>query len=184
VPLSLYLSALTLAEPLLAVHTGIAPADAIVVLGGNGPARTAKAAALYRAGAAPVVLLTGDGDCLDMRHLLESGGVPRAAILIECRSGTTWENALFSVPMLEQRNVGRALIVTDWFHTRRALACFRTLGPGIAWMTAPVERVRGWAELALSSEGPRIAREPLKLAWYVLRYGIGAAALSSGQVRS
>lgn len=155
-----------LAEPLLTVRTAVSPADVIVVLGGDGPRRAAKASALYRAGAAPRVLISGDGDCMHIRRLMMEDGVPAQRITTECESGSTYENALLSTPILLDMGVRRAVLVTSWFHTRRALACFTTTLPRIDWMSAPVERDRSLWDLMTSMDGLQLAKEYVKICWY------------------
>jgi uncharacterized SAM-binding protein YcdF (DUF218 family) len=161
---------LGLAEPLLLVRTPVSPADVIVVLGGDGTRRGNWAAKLYRERVAPRILVTGDGDCIEIRDLLESAGVPPPAIMVECKSGNTWENASFSGPLLLALGVRRAVLVTSWWHTRRALACFQRAVPQVQWMSAPVERVMSIWQLAQDDDGVKIAEEYLKIGWYAWRH--------------
>jgi uncharacterized SAM-binding protein YcdF (DUF218 family) len=168
-----YALAIVLAEPLLAVRTGHpVQADVIVMLGGDGPSRAAETIRQYRAGIAPRVLISGDGDCVDMKPMLLGGGVPEDAILSECESGTTWENATLSAPILAELGVTRAVLVTSGFHMRRALSCFRMSNPEVEWSTVPVKRYRSYTFLIFNVEGTRVAREYVKLLWYAARYRI------------
>ncbi|CAH1654310.1 conserved hypothetical protein [Hyphomicrobiales bacterium] len=160
------------AERLLSVHSEAGSADAIVVLGGDGPRRAYRAASLYRAGVAPQVIIAGDGDCQFIRQMMIDRGVPGAVIQTECRSRNTWENALFSVPMLIQAKVRRAVIVTSWFHSRRALACFRAVAPQVAFASSPVEPEWPSWRLVADPDSGRILLEYVKVAWYMLRYGV------------
>ena len=162
------------ADKMLALRTGVARADAIVVLGGDGPRRAAQAASLYRTGIAPFILVSGDGDCRDIERLLVIDGVPPSAIAIECGSRTTWENAEYSKPILEVRGVRRAVLVTSWFHTLRAFYCFDLLAPAIDWMTAPAERDIPLSRLMHDVEGRQILKEYFKIAWYAPRHWAGA----------
>lgn len=51
----------------------------------------------------------------------------------EVRSGTTWENAAFSVPILRQAGITKVYLVTHAWHMRRALLAFRKAGmPAVA----------------------------------------------------
>ena len=126
--------------------------DAIVVLGGGvaGPApprvtddlsdaadRVLHAARLYRAGKAPVVLVTGGAipwlgsdlpEAATMQALLEEWGVPGASILLEGASRNTYENAEFSKPLLAERGLQQVLLVTSALHMPRALATFQSAG--------------------------------------------------------
>jgi uncharacterized SAM-binding protein YcdF (DUF218 family) len=126
--------------------------DAIVVLGGGvgGPAppritadlwdaadRILHAARLYRAGKAPVVVVTGgvmpwlDSDISEaesMQALLEEWGVPAASILAESASRNTRENAVFTREVLVEHGLRRVLLVTSALHMPRALATFTSAG--------------------------------------------------------
>jgi uncharacterized SAM-binding protein YcdF (DUF218 family) len=171
---ALYFGALAAAGPLFELHTPITPVDVIVVLGGDGPSRAAKATAVYRsiAPAGPRVLISGDGDCVDIAKLMIDDGVPSRRITVECASGNTWENAKFSTPLLEKMGARSGVLVTSWFHVRRAMGCFRAFNPQIRWSSAPVERRRPLWEIAWDIEGFETAKEYVKVAWYVVRYGL------------
>lgn len=117
--------------------------DAIVVLGApltpSGALtpvleeRVAAAAALYRAGGAPVVVATGgtthgapraEADAL--AEALHAADV--ADVLVERESRTTAENARLTSRLLEPRSVRTVWIVTQPFHARRAERLFRAAG--------------------------------------------------------
>ena len=167
-------AALKASEPLLVIRTPIKPADVIVVLGGDGPARAWKAAGLYRSGAAPRVLVTGTGDCQDIRHLMMNEGVPGDVIQVECASRNTWENATLSAPRLAAMGAQSGILVTSWFHTRRALACFRQVVPQMEWMSAPVERGESYRQMIGRRDGVALLAEYVKIGWYSVRYGVAA----------
>jgi uncharacterized SAM-binding protein YcdF (DUF218 family) len=160
------------AEPLLTVRTPVEAADVIVVLGGDGPRRAWRAAEIYRTGVAPRVLVTGAGDCAGIRDLMVQAGVPAGSIELECASHTTWENAVFSTPLLAAMDARRAILVTSWFHTRRALATFALVMPQIDWMSAPVEPSGSIWQILGGDDGPAVAKEYAKIGWYSVRYGI------------
>lgn len=128
---------------------GAPEAQAIVVLGGylryegqtgrpveigGASDRLLCAFQLYRASKAPLILLSG-GNLVSSSavppeadlasRILQEWGVPSSAILIEDRSRTTHENAIFSAPILAARGIQRILLVTSAFHMRRAAATFR-----------------------------------------------------------
>ena len=124
-------------------------ADAIVVLGGatrgdthlgtlpdlNQQAdRLVYAAALYKAGKAPVVVVSGGGqpgarpEAQLMKETLAVMGVPGRDMLLERASRNTHENALYSAVVLNNRGVRSILLVTSAFHMRRAQALFATQG--------------------------------------------------------
>lgn len=124
-------------------------AQAIVVLGGatRGDAhlgslgdlnthadRLVHAANLYRAGKAPLVLVSGGGapgarpEAEVMEDILEVMGVPRRAVFREGLSRNTRDNAVHSANMLKGKGVQRILLVTSAFHMRRAVPLFERQG--------------------------------------------------------
>ncbi len=123
--------------------------DAIVVLGGGvgrnswginlwaGADRVWFGARLYRAGRAPLVVLSGGRleqlgmnwrEAPAMATFLHDLGVPEAAMLLESESGTTYQNAVYTEKLLRARGINRILLVTSALHMPRALATFRKLG--------------------------------------------------------
>ncbi|MBZ8134434.1 YdcF family protein [Afifella sp. IM 167] len=160
-----------LASPaILGVPEGpISGADALVILGGDGPARADKAIDLWRAGAAHAVLVSGDGDCRSIRQALVTAGLPSRAITLECRSGSTWENAAFSAPFLQAMGARKALLVTSWFHERRALARFRREAPCIAWRAASTPPPTSILELLTGPYAIPVLKEYPKVLAYAAR---------------
>lgn len=167
--LSSYPLAIVFADTFLSVRTPATKADIIVVLGGDGPSRAAQAALLWHAGMAPKILISGDGDCTWIRKSLVELGVNSRSITIECKSANTWENALFSAPILYRMQVRDAILVTSWFHSRRALGSFERISSNIHWISLPVEpRVSNW-QIAIGPDGIQIFKEYPKSLWYMLR---------------
>jgi uncharacterized SAM-binding protein YcdF (DUF218 family) len=155
---------------LLCVDSGRSKAQVIIMLGGGLPEREIRAAELYRGGAAPLVIITGAGDHPEL--LLQKYGVPAPAIRVESAARSTWQNATFTVPLLRQLKVTNAILVTSWFHSRRALACFRRAAPGIQFHSCPTfwgSPSEQWQRAGLRRY---IAVEYLKSFWYTLRYQI------------
>lgn len=130
-------------------------ADAIVVLGGAvggvaperpgivltaAASRVWHAAALYRAGKAPWVVVAAGGDPRPgeqveadaIAQLLVSLGVPAQAIRRESASRSTLQNALYSRPILEALGARRVLLVTSGDHMARAVKTFQ-----FAWEKSP-----------------------------------------------
>lgn len=154
-------------------------ANVILVLGGDGLPRAAKAAALYRAGLAPRVLVSGAGECEGLRDVLVAGGVPAGAVLLECASRSTHENAAFSAPLLRGLHARTVLVVTSWFHLRRALACLADAAPEIRWLAVPALPAPGWPPrlATLPAMAGLVAEECVKLLWYWLRYHLPLSPL-------
>ena len=128
--------------------TELPDVDAIVVLGGGvsrntwginleaAADRVWFAARLFKAGRAPLVVLSGGTlselgmdwpEAPAMAGFLGDLGVPESAILLESESRTTHENAVFTERLLRERGIRRILLVTSALHMPRALATFRKL---------------------------------------------------------
>jgi uncharacterized SAM-binding protein YcdF (DUF218 family) len=127
----------------------IAPADAIVLLGGamrgdthmgtlpdlNSHAdRLVHAAALYKAGKAPVILLSGGGvagartEAQQMKDIMVVMGVPAQHLRLENASRDTHDNAVNTARLLKAKGMQRILLVTSAFHMRRSAALFAAQG--------------------------------------------------------
>ncbi len=148
-------------------------ADIIVVLGGEPRIRVQRAAELYQEGMAPLVLVSGYGDCSANIRQLVAAGVPRSAILGECESKSTLENARFGVAALRKAGAKKAIIVTSWYHSRRAQACFRDAAPDMEFISRPaLAGVRGY-----SAPAGFVWNEFLKLGYYTLVHRIRPVGL-------
>ncbi|QNQ64205.1 YdcF family protein [Brucella sp. 6810] len=163
------LAAMFFSQPLLTLQDDGRSADVIIVPGGDGAPRAAQAAQLWKDGRSPYILATGDGDCLLNKHIMMAKGVPPSAILVECRSGSTWQNARFSAPLLRRLHAKSALIVTNWFHSRRAVASFRTACPQMHFTSSPVAD----ADMPGGFPGTppvieHVVKEYAKLGWYLI----------------
>ncbi len=167
--IGLYGLALVSAGSLLVVEDPPAQADVIVVLGGDGPPRAAQAAKLWHEGKAPLVLVTGYGDCDFIRDMLVRSGVDFAAVSTECLSLSTWENATFSQPILSGMGARRAILVTSWFHSRRAVKRFRFVMPQIQWISLPAQRTVSLWRLAVNGDGVQVFKEYAKALLYDVR---------------
>lgn len=122
-------------------------ADAIVLLGGgigkceelaypdifDAGDRVIHAARLYRAGKAPLVVVSGTNDLASTVPLLTDLGVPREAIVVDNVSRNTYENSRFTEKLLKERGVldgknprpgAHVLVVTSAWHMTRALGNF------------------------------------------------------------
>ncbi len=163
------LAALFFSAPILTFRDDGSRADVIIVPGGDGMSRAEKAARLWKEGRSPYILATGDVDCLANKRIMIDGGVPPSAIFAECQSGSTWQNALFSAPLLQKLNAKSALVVTNWYHSRRAVASFRAACPLMHIGSAPVggaHRGAGFPRSAPDME--HVAMEYAKIGWYLV----------------
>src|SRR5947208_13400267 len=71
---------LLLAKPLLCIQRGGVKGDTIIVLGGESVFRPERALELFNAGAAPSLIVSGDGHKGDIETYLLAKGVPTFAI--------------------------------------------------------------------------------------------------------
>ena len=147
-------------------------ADVIVVLGGDASDRPWKALELYRQGRAPAIFIAGGGTFGFIRRRFEIAGVPTNSLCGEWQSRTTCENAQVSVPLLRARGAKRVILVTSWYHSRRALACFRHFAPEIEFYSMPSYNAISMEHKPGPSEAFYVFSEYLKTSWYVLRHGI------------
>jgi uncharacterized SAM-binding protein YcdF (DUF218 family) len=148
-------------------------ADAIVVLGGGTEAadyprqtvevngagdRVIFAAQLYKQGKSPHILLSGGNiaflsstshkEAEDMRDLLLLMDIPQDAIWIETQSRNTYENAVFSKHILQEKNIQRILLVTSALHMPRSVSLFEKQGVDV--IPAPADFTvtqQGWQHL-------------------------------------
>ena len=168
----LALAAFLFPQKLLTLDSGPVKADVLVVLGGGLNERPERAAELFKEGVALKVLVSGTGDCEANAQCLVRNGVPKGAITLEDNSVSTLENAEFSVPMLRRMGARRVIIVTSWYHSRRALACFRHFGPEIIFYSRPTYfgyQRRDWGKHDIGGE---LKFEYLKLLGYWVYYRI------------
>jgi uncharacterized SAM-binding protein YcdF (DUF218 family) len=176
------LVSLSLAESLASGYPLLPPgqsprADAIVVLGGTvtgarppqrpvfgmgpGSDRVWHAAALYRAGKAPMILVAAGNQPHLMDQQIEADaifealvtlGVPAGAIHLERASRNTWENAGNLRPMLAPLKVRKVLLVTSAHHMARAMKTFE-----IAWSGTGVEVIPATTDVQVLPMGYRLS---------------------------
>lgn len=128
-------------------------AEVIVVLGGatdplqyprstveinSAGDRVLYAAYLYHAGKAPHILLSGgniewlstraSSPAEEMAEIMGWLGVPGEALWLQTESRNTYEDALYSRRLLEEKGVQRILLVTSALHMPRSLALFEAQG--------------------------------------------------------
>jgi len=159
-------------EKILCVDSGKVTADVIVVLGGGSHERPLRAAELYKAHAAPRILLTGSGDDEINRQILLQAGVPARVIEVERQSETTSENARFSILRLRAEKVHSVILVTSWYHSRRAQKTFEHYGPELKIYSRPsyfAFASKDWVRLGINK---RMRLEFVKLPGYWIRHGI------------
>lgn len=161
-------------EKFLTVDSGPVTADILILVGGGGGQheRAARAVQLFKLHAAPRVLLTGAGDDLINLRLLLAGGVPAQVIEIENRSKTTRQNAAFTAPLLREEKIQSAILVTSWYHARRAEKTFAHFAPGVRFYSRPAYLGFDRADWNRDGLNKRMRLEFLKLPGYWIRYGV------------
>ena len=159
-------------EKFLCVDSGPVAADMLVVLGGGVHERPVRAAELFRQHAAPRILISGAGDDVINRDLLLKQGVPRGVIQMEDDSTTTRENALFTVKLLRAQHVRSVILVTMWYHARRALKTFEHFAPEMKFYSRPSYYAFDRGDWSKPGNFKRMRLEFLKLPGYWLRYGV------------
>ena len=143
----------------------IKPADLIVVFGNavktNGmpsqrlQARLDKAADLYNAQYAPLILVSGgkgkEGfeESAVMRDYLMTKGIPASVLLVDTNGYTSYLTVKAATQIVAEKQLPRVLFVTHYYHALRADLTFRKFG------AAQVYR-------AHASMGPEL-REPFSL---------------------
>ena len=104
----------------------------------------------WRAGRAPLVMMTGALEAQKMKRRALKLGVPDERIVVEPTARTTRENALRCAELMRARRLRTALVVTQGYHRLRAVAAFRQAGVEAEALDFPHRaRARWWArELA------------------------------------
>jgi uncharacterized SAM-binding protein YcdF (DUF218 family) len=156
----------------LCVDSGPAQADVMVVLGGGSAERPERAAELFKEHAATRIIVSGWGDCGINRQLLIADGVPAAVIELETQSRTTRENAELTVKLLREQKPARVILVTSWYHSRRALASFRHYAPEIKFYSRPSYVGYSRADWPGRRFTRRVYLEYPKLLGYWIGYGV------------
>ena len=123
-------------------------ADAIVILGGvtrgqvpgigltdfdGGVDRVIHGARLFKAGKAPLLILTGGNaeglqpESEAMAEFITFMGIPEKKIILESKSRNTVQNGENCRPIFKKHGVKKILLVTSAYHIRRAQAIFKNL---------------------------------------------------------
>lgn len=137
-------------------------ADAIVVLGGGAlrpdrlqASRLGAAARAWRAGRAPIVILSGGrsgprggpSEAARMALAIARLGVPASALVLEERSRDTQENAMFTATLARRRRIERVLLVTSSLHMPRASLLFHEAGVDVIPVPVPERSDRSsWSD--------------------------------------
>jgi len=114
---------------------------------GAGSDRYWHAAQLYLAGKADTIIVSGGnvfkqpgyhGEAYYAARLLQSWGVPKAAIIAESSSRNTAQNISASTEFLKANNIESVLLVTSAYHMPRALQSFKQLSVKVTSASADI----------------------------------------------
>ncbi|CAG1065177.1 hypothetical protein BAC1_00755 [uncultured bacterium] len=147
-------------------------ADAIVVLTG-GRGRTEEGLNLLRKGRSKLLILSGvhrDAD-LDSIFLKRVNTVEREKIVLEKRSGSTFENALEVRRLMEERGLSSMVLITSGYHIKRAHYTFTKVMPwtrieAYSVSTPNFDESRWWEGGSFGL----LAAEFVKYYWYMARF--------------
>ena len=134
----------------LYIEHPLQPADAIIGFGSHDQSIATRAAGLYKAGWAPLILFTGylGKGTLGIFQMPEAelyaqiamkSGVPPEAILIETKATNTGENIHFARKLLKDKGLDphRIIAVHKPYMTRRVLAALQKQWPEVEVIVAP-----------------------------------------------
>jgi uncharacterized SAM-binding protein YcdF (DUF218 family) len=138
-----------------------------VVVGQGSYWRSVYAVRAWKEGAFERVILAG----VPMRTFLVGNGVPEEAILVEGRSTSTRENALFTMDLLRKRSdlAGPYVLLTSDYHMWRARRAFAKAGLEVRPRPFPdaIKRFNDWRQRILVTMD--LAVESAKICYYRAR---------------
>ncbi|TYP73189.1 YdcF family protein [Paenibacillus methanolicus] len=119
-------------------ETKLEQSEVILIPGASQPQLAERAALLYRQGIAPLILPSGGvtthvetTEWEFLRNIGTSLGIPSEAILQEDKATNTFENARFSLEVLDHHGIQpkKVVLVCKNYHARRALLTYRFVFP-------------------------------------------------------
>jgi uncharacterized SAM-binding protein YcdF (DUF218 family) len=149
------------------------PVDVIIVHGGN-PDRTLYGVELYRRGLAPELWHTGYAIGEEEITTTVERGVPSRSFHY-LTTTSTWSDGQQIAAAIRARKLHSVLIVTDWWHSRRALCATEQQLQGyqvsIAFEPSPARTgpTDWWHE---ENQRYHVVSELVKFGYYAVRYGM------------
>ena len=157
------------------------PADVIIVLGAGlrhdgrpGWAltrRSERAAGLWLEGIAPMLMCTGAqaegfprSEADACREILIRRGVPASAILMEEKSRSTEESAVYAGNKIDAIGHSRVVLVSDSYHMLRASWLYRRRGLTVFGSPVPASRINNPLFYPYS-----LAREFVAFHWFLIK---------------
>lgn len=158
----------------LAIPSRAGQSDVIAVSGGT-VARTAHGVALYHRQLAPQLWHTGYARGRPWLSAdVFARGVPEDHFRY-LSTTSTWSDGEEIAAAVQSHGLRRVLLVTDWWHSRRALCSLRAhihqedVAVLVATAPVPVGPERWWRD---EETRGHVLRELAKIGYYVVRYGM------------
>ena len=122
------------------VKNNIVPCDVILVPGGSHPQLAEKAAKLYIEGMAKYIIFSGrvnpniseyPSEAEWLKSIAVNLGVPADNVICETEAAHTFDNAKFSLALLDKMDVSidKVILVCKEYHSRRALLTYQYYFP-------------------------------------------------------
>ena len=168
---SIHAFCLLFADYILVIRQIPKKSDVIVVLSGETRDRTKQALELFKLGYAKKIIVSGreDDKTRITLGLLESG-IPVDKIIIENSSRSTFENAKNTSKLLKKLQISSIILVTSWYHSRRATAVFKSVDPTITITSVPTQSECIADLLKDRRTMDRVMAEYMKLGYYYMKY--------------
>jgi uncharacterized SAM-binding protein YcdF (DUF218 family) len=103
-------------------------------LGDGSTARVFTAIRLQKSTGLPIIISggkvfndSGDEAIIAKRQICDIG-IPPSMVIVENRSKTTEENAIFTAEILKKKKINRIVLVTSAYHMKRSIRCFEKSG--------------------------------------------------------
>lgn len=148
--------------------------DVLITLGGDSE-RELYAAELYRFGFATKVIMTGYGSSVVvMANRAVQAGVPAQDIIMEDKSVSTYENAVYSKEIVLKQNYKSAIVVSSPYHMRRTKLVFgrvfRNTGVKLLYCSTMDSGFNVDGKCTGDHDRQLVKREYIKLLYYWFRY--------------
>jgi len=139
-----------------------------MIIGDSTYWRTLHAIYLWHHGHFRRMVICGRGVAATVKPVLVAYGIPEPAIVLEERSESTRENALYAKPVLSA-SPGPVVLVTSDYHMYRARRCFAREGIAVIPQAAP-DLLKRFGSLPARWPGFWVVTTELaKIAWYRAR---------------
>jgi len=162
----------SLLAKLLVVDDRPEKVDVLIALSGDSE-REIYAAELYKLGFAPRIIMSGRGGG-QMAKRAVSTGVKERDILIEDKSESTYQNAVYSRDIVVARNFKSAIIVTSPYHMRRTKLVFgrvfRNTGVKLIYCSTKDSGFNVDGQCKSDIDRQIVRREYIKLIYYWFKY--------------